>query len=58
MVCSEEYELTRYQAIHPARVLHKEEYRAFCLQVLAAMRRILGENVVNPSVIPDIKHFL
>lgn len=46
------------QAIHPARVLHKEEYRAFCSQIIVAMKRILGDSIVNQGVIPAIKHFL
>lgn len=45
------------QAIHPARVLHKEQYHAFALRTILDLKIAMGQGIVTPTVIPALKYF-
>jgi hypothetical protein len=46
------------QGINEARVLHKQEYRAFIVDIVGAMTRIFGPDIVKPIVTPSLKDVL
>lgn len=45
------------QSIHPARVLHKEQYRAFALRTILDLKITMGQGIVTPLTIPALKYF-